>query len=102
MAVDATRTYYEDGSTSAQHDVVDRGPLLVAPSTSPDTFNAIRFPLIVVACWRLNHALFYFDSSFVVPETQPELARLARTIDANPQCPMAIFGHAEVERDHFC
>lgn len=71
---------------------------MVAPTTG-DGFNTVREPLVAVACWRLNHALFEFDSSFVTPETKPELALLAQIADANPGCPAAIFGHADPTGD---
>ena len=92
------RNFYEGGSTSGQHPARRRLELFVAP-TAADDFNAIRLPLVVVACWRLNHVLFDFDSSFVAPETKAELLLLSRTIDANPGSPMAIFGHADPTGD---
>ena len=88
------RNFYEGGSTSGQHPARRRLELLVAP-TAADDFNAIRLPLVVVACWRLNHVLFEFDSSFVAPETKSEFLILSRIVDANPGSPMAIFGHAD-------
>jgi peptidoglycan hydrolase-like protein with peptidoglycan-binding domain len=92
------RDFYEGGSTTGQHPARRRLELFVAP-TAAEELNAIRLPLVVVACWRLNHVLFDFDSSFVAPETRAELLLLSRTIDANPGSPMAIFGHADPSGD---
>jgi outer membrane protein OmpA-like peptidoglycan-associated protein len=79
---------------AAQHTVFPRASLKVAP-TDTTNFNAIRIPLIPVACWRLNDPGFAFDSSFVAPTFQGEIAQLAALVQANPGCPAALFGHAD-------
>ena len=80
---------------SAQHAVYPRASFKVAPTDDGQKFNAIRIPLIPQACWRLNDPAFDFDSSFVLPTFQGEIARLAALLQANPGCPTAIFGHAD-------
>ena len=35
-----------------------------------------------VACWRLQHAFFAFDSSMILPSAAPELARLEAKVKA--------------------
>jgi OmpA family len=92
------RNFYEGGSTSGEHPARRRLEFFVAPTADAD-FNAIRLPLVVVACWRLNHVLFDFESPFVAPETKDEFLLLSRTIAANPGSPMAIFGHADASGD---
>src|SRR5271163_1386010 len=82
-------------SMSAQHEVYARGPYKVGPTDDPAKFNAIRIPLIPVACWRLNDPAFAFDSSFVAPAFHDELATLAGIVAANQECPAALFGHCD-------
>lgn len=80
---------------TAQHAVYPRTTLRVAPTDSSSAFNAIRIPLIPVACWRLNDPAFAFDSSLVLPTFRDELSRLAALVQANPECPAALFGHCD-------
>ena len=80
---------------SAQHAVYPRGSFKVAPTDGNEKFNAIRIPLIPQACWRLNDPAFDFDSSFVLPAFQAEIARLVALVQANPGYPAALFGHAD-------
>ncbi len=82
-------------SFAAQHSVYARGPLKVAPTDGSSKFNTIRMPLIPVACWRLDDPAFAFDSSFVSPTFQDELASLSGIVAANQGCPAAIFGHCD-------
>src|SRR5450432_579912 len=84
-----------DGGMTAQHAAVPRGPYRVAPTDGTDKFNAIRIPLVPVACWRLGDPAFAFDSSFVGPAFAPELAKLAALVAANAGCPASIFAHAD-------
>ena len=80
---------------SAQHAVYPRKSFKVAPTDGNEKFNAIRIPLIPQACWRLNDPAFDFDSSFVLPVFQGEIARLATLVQATPGCLTALFGHAD-------
>ncbi|MGD0526225.1 MAG: peptidoglycan-binding protein [Polyangiaceae bacterium] len=86
------------GSTTtfaAQHPPAPRQKLNVAPTDGSSKFNAIRIPLIPVACWRLGDPGFAFDSSFVAPAFQAELTTLSGIVAANPGCPAALFGHCD-------
>lgn len=69
----------------------------VAPSEISDhtSFNALRMSLMPVACWRLDDHRFEFDSSFILPETRDDLARLATMHGDFKDSPMSIFGHAD-------
>lgn len=99
-------------STAAQHTVFARPSLKVAPTDGTTKFNAIRIPLIPVACWRLNDPSFAFDSSFVSPSFRGEfvspqgssgtpapspLATLSDIVQKNPGCPAALFAHCDPE-----
>ncbi|MBC8071880.1 MAG: peptidoglycan-binding protein [Deltaproteobacteria bacterium] len=86
--------FADGGSTVGDHGLGRRLPLFVAPTTDGRS-NVVAFPLVAIACWRLNHVLFGFDSSFVMPETKDELARLAPLVRGNPGAPAALFGHAD-------
>jgi outer membrane protein OmpA-like peptidoglycan-associated protein len=92
-----TATAGDVPSMSAQHDVYARGPYKVGPTDDPTKFNAIRIPLIPVACWRLNDPAFAFDSSFVSPNFRDELTPLSGIIASNQSCPAALFGHCDPE-----
>jgi peptidoglycan hydrolase-like protein with peptidoglycan-binding domain len=81
-------------SVVAQHAVSATATMYVAP-TAGGTFNRLRFPLVPVACWRMNHALFDFDSSFVLPAAKRDFAKLAAILDQNAGAPISIFGHAD-------
>lgn len=67
---------------------------MVAPTTD-EHHNTLRFPILAVACFRLNDVLFDFGSSFVRPEIRGELRRLADQVRAHAGAPAAIFGHAD-------
>ena len=82
-------------SMAAQHALYSRTPLNVAPTDGSTKFNAIRIPLIPVACARLNDPAFAFDSSFVAPSFRGELGTLSGIVAANPGCPAAVFGHCD-------
>jgi hypothetical protein len=85
-------------SVSGPHHVPRNLPIYVAPTVA-DESNTVRLQLLAIACWRANHVLFAFDSSFVVPAIRDELARLADLVNANPGCPASIFGHADPTGD---
>jgi len=82
-------------SMAAQHPAFPRRSLRVAPTDGSSRFNAVRIPLIPVACWRLNAPGFAFDSSFVSPAFHDELATLSGIVGAHQGCPAALFGHCD-------
>jgi outer membrane protein OmpA-like peptidoglycan-associated protein len=82
-------------SFAAQHAVYPRTPLKVAPTDGNETFNAIRFPLIPQACWRLGDRGFAFDSSFISPDFRNELSVLSGKVRENAGCVSAVFAHAD-------
>jgi outer membrane protein OmpA-like peptidoglycan-associated protein/peptidoglycan hydrolase-like protein with peptidoglycan-binding domain len=87
--------FADGGGMASSHPIPSRLPLFVAPSTEASQLNSVRFNLVTIACWRLNHVLFDFDSSLVKPEVSDEVARLVPIVKANPDAPAAIFGHAD-------
>ncbi len=83
------------GGLSADHPLVAVLPVVVSPSTAGKGKNTIRMELIPVACWKLKNAGFAFASSFILPETRPEFAALAKLRAAHPGAPLSVFGHAD-------
>lgn len=69
-------------------------PVLVAPTATTD-FNTLRPFVRPVACWRLSHALFEFDSSVVLPGVRDSSPRFAASVAAHPQALASVFGHAD-------
>ncbi|WP_437671177.1 OmpA family protein [Sorangium sp. So ce131] len=95
MADEYSSSDFVDGpGIAAHHDARPVLPLFVAPATQGE-INTIRFRPIPIACARLNHAGFAFDSSFVSPEMRPALQQLGAVYDANPGAPLSVFGHAD-------
>lgn len=88
------KDYSEGGSTSAVHPFEDQFAMHVAPS-GKDGRNTLRFVIVPVACWRLNHAFFQYKSSVILPDISDELVMLELRVMTNPGCPAAIFGHAD-------
>jgi hypothetical protein len=84
----------DENSVAGQHAVPATAAMFVAP-TAAGTFNRLRFPLVPVACWRMNHALFDFDSSMVLPAAKADLAKLATLVEQNAGAPVSVFGHAD-------
>lgn len=95
---------------------VSEGGIAGEPPARPDVripaapavdakFNTIRAPLRPVACWRVEEARFAFDSSFVLPEMDAEMALLAELRDAHALADpvkrevffpaLTVFGHAD-------
>jgi hypothetical protein len=71
--------------------------LLAAPSTSSE-LNTAHLRLIPIACFRLEDMLFQFDSSFVLPEVQAEMAAFSDLRKTDPRvmgAPLTVFGHAD-------
>ncbi len=86
-------------STGAQHATYSRALFYVAPTDGGTYLNAIRIPLVPVACWRLNDPAFDFDSSFVAPTFRDELGTLSNVVAMNRGCPAALFGHCDPAGD---
>jgi hypothetical protein len=108
-------------SFAANHSTPAWRKLNVAPTDGSTRFNAIRIPLIPVACWRLEDPSFAFDSSFVSAKFKGELVptdpgedtaeddglsetsgppdspltTLSGIVGQNQGCPAAIFGHCD-------
>ncbi len=91
MPNDNTKT---PAGKSASHAALEGYPVHVAPSTGAEK-NVIREELNTVACWRIDDLRFDFNSAFVTPDSKDEFAELKALRDANPGCPLTIFGHAD-------
>lgn len=83
-----------EGGVAGTHPTADVFPILAAPATANE-FNTVRFPLIPVACWRVDDIRFQFDSSFVRPEVRGEVQQLSRIVRQHPGSPLSLFGHAD-------
>jgi outer membrane protein OmpA-like peptidoglycan-associated protein len=92
-----------DGGIAAKHPIVPDVAALVGPATG-NQHNKVKAGIIPVACWRLEDVRFEFDSSFVVPEIEPELKILALLVkdhpptsksEGKPGFPLSVFGHAD-------
>jgi hypothetical protein len=82
------------GSVAEDHDWMSSTQRPVSPTTdSAWRGGTLRPTLKPVACWRIHHAYFRFDSSFILPEIAPELARLKPLIRDDRVA--TIFGHAD-------
>jgi hypothetical protein len=82
------------GGVAGEHATRTSLPLYVAPTDATD-WNALRFVLLPIACWRLEDLRFDFDASFVRPEAAVEMAALAALRQAHAGAPLSIFGHAD-------
>ncbi|MEW5979679.1 MAG: peptidoglycan-binding protein [Acidobacteriota bacterium] len=82
------------GGVSGEHPAQEPFRILVGPSTGTEQ-NALRNPLIVIACWRMDDIRFEFDSSFLLPDAAEELKLLAVLRRRHPKAPLSIFGHAD-------
>jgi len=86
-----------------------RGLELRVGSTTADQFNVITFPLIAIACFRVDDIRFGFGTSFVTTDPnddqndiRKEMQLLVDLREANPQSPLCVFGHADpVGNDDF-
>lgn len=88
--------FTQGGGMTSPHPVPQRAlPLYVAPTASGNETNTIRIPIVPIACWRLNDAVFAFDSSFPGPSTAPELTKLASLVTGNAGSPASLFAHAD-------
>lgn len=68
--------------------------LYVSPTVGSE-FNTYRPAFFPVACWHLYDIRFEFDSSFVLPDTQDEMAELKRLCAEHAESPLSVFGHAD-------
>ena len=88
-----------EGGFAAEHPTHRLPILLVAPSTSPGEFNAIRFAHVPFACWSLGDVRFEFESSFIKPEVAEETPLLAQLLEKHTHAGVrpapCIFGHAD-------
>jgi hypothetical protein len=90
-----------DGGVAGKNPDADPFEFLVGPTTS-DEFNTGQLRLVPVACFRVDDVRFDFDSSFVsadpsddTKDIRAELKLLVDLLDANPQSPLSVFGHAD-------
>ena len=82
-------------SVAEQHLAVRDQTRLALARTEGSQFNAIRVPLVPVACWRLGAPGFAFDASFPAPTFKDEITKLSTIVKANSGCPAALFGHCD-------
>jgi hypothetical protein len=86
-----------EGGTVGSYPAPDSSEFLVAPATSSET-NALNLNLFLAAYACVTDMRFKFDSSFVLPGVQTEMAALSSLRKSNPQimgAPISIFGHAD-------
>ena len=87
-------------SISGSHDVPQINDALVAPTTE-DEKNTLRAAILPVACFRIEDALFDFDSSVILPPVALEIPHLAALRDQHRDTvsglfpPLSVFGHAD-------
>jgi outer membrane protein OmpA-like peptidoglycan-associated protein len=67
----------------------------VAPTDVGSEHVTIREPLRPIEVWQLEDGHFAFDSSVLLPSMTEDLAELIALVRANPDAPIAIFGHAD-------
>lgn len=107
MSAAALITEASEAGLAAAHPPLGDSAYAVAPATA-DEKNTLVLPLRPIACWRVEDARFDFDSSFVLPGIQRELAYLARlrerhvlatnAVNGQPlriYPPATLFGHAD-------
>jgi len=92
-----------DGGIAGQHGGAG-APELRVGATTEDQFNSITLRLAPIACLRVDDIRFGFDSSFVTSDPtkndiRTELQLLVDLLEANPDSPLSIFGHADPEGD---
>jgi hypothetical protein len=86
-----------DGGTVGSYPSPDSSEFLVAPATSGES-NALNLNLFLAAYACVTDMRFKFDSSFVLPSVQSEMAAFSSLRKSNPQimgAPISIFGHAD-------
>ena len=93
------------GGVAAEHVPIPAPQALVAPTHSSKEHNTIKASLVPFACWRAHDLRFEFESSFVLPEINAELAALKELIDRHTltdakgqglhKPALTVFGHAD-------
>lgn len=84
----------EEGSVSAEYDQANSAKRAVSPTVHATWRGATLRPILKpVACWRIHHAYFHFDSSVILPEIASELFSLKALIREDRLA--TIFGHAD-------
>ncbi len=86
-----------DGGTVGSYPDADPLEFFVAPATSGES-NALNLNLFLAAYACVTDMRFKFDSSFVLPGVQAEMAAFSSLRKSNPQfmgAPISIFGHAD-------
>ena len=93
------------GGVAAEHVPIPAPQVLVAPTHSSKEHNTIKASLVPFACWRAHDLRFEFESSFVLPEINAELAALKELIDRHTltdakgqglhKPALTVFGHAD-------
>jgi Putative peptidoglycan binding domain/OmpA family len=86
--------YATDDALVSTHALRATLPVYVAPSRDARP-NTVRPAVAPIACWRLNEALFDFDSSLILPGVRASAPRFASVLRANLGSLAAIFGHAD-------
>ncbi len=83
-----------DGGHAASHGSLESFPILAPPSHGKEKVT-IREELNTVGCWKLDDVRFFFDSSFVLPDSKPEFTEFASIRNSLPGAPISLFGHAD-------
>ncbi len=71
----------------------------VSVAVLPHSFNVIREPLRVVACWRVGDGVFGFDQTFVGIGARKHFRAFYGLRQQHPIAPIALFGHTDVTGD---
>ena len=92
-----------DGGVTGKHPETDPPKFFIAPSTGSE-FNVLQFPLVPVACWRVDDIRFAFDSSFVTSGVTTEIRQFWDLREDHAQTdisgttsypPLSVWGHAD-------
>jgi len=68
----------------------------VSLSILPGSYNVIREPLHVVACWRLGDGAFGFDDTFIGSGARKDFREFAEVWRKHPSAKVALFGHTDI------
>ncbi len=83
-----------DGSVAADHEELPGLRRAISPTTHASwRGGTLRIVPKPVACWRIHHAYFRFDSSVILPDIAGELERLKPLVREDRIA--TIFGHAD-------
>jgi hypothetical protein len=90
-----------DGGIAGTHASVGPPELRVGSATD-NQFNTITLRLVPIACFRVDDIRFFFDSSFLASDPNNakndiriEMQLLVDLLEANPDSPLSVFGHAD-------